>query len=188
MPYKTLFPFAMPRKILWRLLKVLPLTGIYTAQKVTFPLQISSVNVTYSVNKKSVMENFIFVKCYLFRANIGNTRTVLWNLFKFNGVRKGLRLNHKVLISQKRRIIDAAFVLSEFCFFKNQNQPSRGVLKKRCSEDMQQIYRRTPVPKCNFNKVAKQGCSPVNLLHIFRTPFPRKNSEWLLRKNEDLCL
>ena len=32
------------------------------------------------------------------------------------------------------------------------------------------------MPKCDFNKVAKQitlrhGCSPVNLLHIFRTPF-----------------
>ena len=28
--------------------------------------------------------------------------------------------------------------------------------RKRCSEDMQQIYRRTPMPKCDFNKVAKQ--------------------------------
>ena len=25
-----------------------------------------------------------------------------------------------------------------------------------CSENMQQIYRRMPMPKCNFNKVAKQ--------------------------------
>ena len=28
-----------------------------------------------------------------------------------------------------------------------QKQPSRGVLMKRCSENMQQIYRRTPMPK-----------------------------------------
>ena len=35
-------------------------------------------------------------------------------------------------------------------------QPSRGVLKKRCSENIQQIYRRTPMSKCDFNKVAKQ--------------------------------
>ena len=34
-----------------------------------------------------------------------------------------------------------------------QKQPSRGVLKKRCSENMTQIYRRTPMPKCDFNKV-----------------------------------
>ena len=30
-----------------------------------------------------------------------------------------------------------------------------GVLKKRCSENMQQIYRRTPMLKCDFSKVAK---------------------------------
>ena len=41
------------------------------------------------------------------------------------------------------------------------------------------------MPKCNFNKVAieialRHRCSPVNLLHIFRTPFPRKTSGRLL--------
>ena len=35
-------------------------------------------------------------------------------------------------------------------------QPSRGVPIKSCSENMQRIYRRTPMPKCDFNKVAKQ--------------------------------
>ena len=34
-----------------------------------------------------------------------------------------------------------------------QKQPSIGVLIKRCSENMQQIYRRRNVPKCDFNKV-----------------------------------
>ena len=33
-----------------------------------------------------------------------------------------------------------------------QKQPSRGVPKKRCSENMQQSYRRTPMLKCDFNK------------------------------------
>ena len=37
-----------------------------------------------------------------------------------------------------------------------QNQPSRGVLKKKCSEYIQQIYRRTPMSKCDFNEVAQQ--------------------------------
>ena len=32
----------------------------------------------------------------------------------------------------------------------------QAVLGKRCSENMQQIYRRTPMPKCDFNKVALQ--------------------------------
>ena len=37
-----------------------------------------------------------------------------------------------------------------------QKQPSRGILKNRCSENIQQIYRRTPMPKCYFNKVAME--------------------------------
>ena len=39
---------------------------------------------------------------------------------------------------------------------KTQKQPSRGVLRKRCSENMLQIYRRTPMPDVNFNKFAKK--------------------------------
>ena len=31
-----------------------------------------------------------------------------------------------------------------------------GVLRKRFSENMHRIYRRTPMPKCDLNKVAKQ--------------------------------
>ena len=39
-------------------------------------------------------------------------------------------------------------------------------LRKRCSENMQLIYTRTPV------KITRRhGCSPVNLLDIFKTPF-----------------
>ena len=38
---------------------------------------------------------------------------------------------------------------------KLQKQPPRGVLKKRCSENMQLIYRITSMPKCDFKKVAK---------------------------------
>ena len=56
---------------------------------------------------------------------------------------------------------------------------STRVLIKRFSGNMQQIYRRTPTPKCDFNKIALQLCwshtsawvFPVNLLHIFRTAY-----------------
>ena len=37
-----------------------------------------------------------------------------------------------------------------------QKQPFKGFPSKRCSENMQQIYGRTAMPKCYFNKVAKQ--------------------------------
>ena len=32
----------------------------------------------------------------------------------------------------------------------------QSVLRKRCSKSIQQIYRSTPIPKFDFNKVAKQ--------------------------------
>ena len=37
-----------------------------------------------------------------------------------------------------------------------QKQPPTGVLRRRCSENIQQIYRRTPKPKSDFNKVTLQ--------------------------------
>ena len=37
---------------------------------------------------------------------------------------------------------------------------------------------------CNFIEITLQfGCSPVNLLHIFRTPFPKNTTEGLLLKS-----
>ena len=75
------------------------------------------------------------------------------------------------------------------CHSKNeQKQPSRGVLNKRCSENMQQIYRRTPIPKCNFNKVALQLYWNRTLAWVFsckfagyfRSTFRRNTSGWLL--------
>ena len=66
-----------------------------------------------------------------------------------------------------------------------QKQPSISFLRKRCSKNMQQIYPKTPMLKCDFNRVALQrkatllkphfgiGIFPVNLLHFFRTPVPK---------------
>ena len=38
--------------------------------------------------------------------------------------------------------------------YNEQKQSSRGVLKKKYSKNMQQMYRRKPRSKCDFNKVA----------------------------------
>ena len=55
---------------------------------------------------------------------------------------------------------------------------------------MQKIYRRTPMPKCDFRTLLCNfieitiwhGCSPANLSHIFRTSFSNNTSGWLLLK------
>ena len=47
-------------------------------------------------------------------------------------------------------------LLEFFISLQVQKQPPRGVSRKRCSENMPQIYWRTPMPKCDFNKVALQ--------------------------------
>ena len=60
---------------------------------------------------------------------------------------------------------------------KEQKQPTRGVLRKRCFENMHQTYRRTPY---------RTWISPVNLLHIFKTPFPKNTSGGMLLKLKNL--
>ena len=61
------------------------------------------------------------------------------------------------LVKKIEVIILAFFPLRNVTkIFVMQKEPSRGVLRKRCSENMQPIYRRTHMPKCDINKVAKQ--------------------------------
>ena len=54
-----------------------------------------------------------------------------------------------------------------------QKQTFRGVLNKRCFEKMQRNF--------NFIEIIlRHWSSPVNLLHIFRTSFPKNTSGWRL--------
>ena len=57
-----------------------------------------------------------------------------------------------------------SFSLVAFVFWAKQKQSSRGVFKKRCSEDMQQIYWRTLMLKCDFSKVAKQLYHDISVI------------------------
>ena len=43
------------------------------------------------------------------------------------------------------------------------------------SENMQQSYYRTPMPKCDIEITFRHGFFPANFLHIFTAPFPKKN-------------
>ena len=75
--------------------------------------------------------------------------------------------------------------IENHAYSNRQKQPSRGVLRERCSKNMQQIYRRTPM-QSNFIEITLQhGCSPVNLLHIFGTRFPKNTSGRLLLIQDD---
>ena len=92
------------------------------------------------------------------------------------------KLINKIGLKNFRNMI----FIFEIIFEPVQKQAHRGVPRKRCSENMQQIYRRTPMPKCDSTKVAieirlRHGCSPVNLLHIFGIPF-LKNTSGRLRR------
>ena len=73
-------------------------------------------------------------------------------------------------------------IIVNFVLTECRSSSSEVFLGKWGSEILQQIYRRTPMSKCDFNKIAKQhcnckeiklrhGCSPANLLCIFSTPF-----------------
>ena len=95
-----------------------------------------------------------------------------------------LNLNKMHLFGLSFILYSSSFIKLEILvgtrFLWVQKQPSRGVYKKRCYENMHQIYSRTPMPKRDFNKVARHGYFPVNLQHIFRTLLPRYTSWWLL--------
>ena len=91
-------------------------------------------------------------------------------------------------IIQSRKCIHLLMIQNGETWHYFQKQLLRGVPWKRCSKNMQQIYRRTPMPKSDFNKVAKQfywnytsvlvlSCKSVA---YFQNTFPRKPSEWLL--------
>ena len=75
-----------------------------------------------------------------------------------------------------------------------QKQSSRGVLGKRCSENIQQIYKITPMSKCDFHKVF-QRCSketmfwkhPANLQdNTHEVWLPSKCKETLLKSHLDM--
>ena len=72
--------------------------------------------------------------------------------------------------------------------FNTQKQLPRGVPEKGVPKTSSKFTGKHPCRSaisikllCNFIKITLgHGCSPVNLLHIFRTPFLKNSSGWLL--------
>ena len=88
------------------------------------------------------------------------------------------------------------FIVKKFHLLSEQS--SEDVLKKRYSENLQQIFRRPPMPKLQHTvkEIAKQfywnhslvWVFFVNVLHIFRTPFPKNTFGGLLLRCEMLFI
>ena len=53
-------------------------------------------------------------------------------------------------------IFSEGHIVAKPCYwhYRQSEAALQRVLRKSCSEIMQQIYRRTQMPKCDFNKVA----------------------------------
>ena len=50
-------------------------------------------------------------------------------------------------------------------------QPSRGVPRKRCFENMQHVYRKTRMPKCDLKKISKKNYCNHTLVWVFSCKF-----------------
>ena len=75
---------------------------------------------------------------------------------KFEAKSAALKSNFHVYLKHfGENKLESSFFDARY-LIKVQKQPPRVVPWKRYSENMQQIYRRTPMPKCDFNKVALQ--------------------------------
>ena len=62
-----------------------------------------------------------------------------------------------------------------FCII-TKKQPARGVLRKRCSVNMRQIYRRTPMPKCELGETFTKQFSSCTL----REKYPNTEFFWFV--------
>ena len=107
----------------------------------------------------------------------------IWWLPKVSWVVKYLMNNSVCVLSSDYSVY---YILLHVALYFQKQSP-RCVLSKRCSKNMQQIYRKTLLLKCDLNLQSnfieitlRHRCSPVNLLHIFKTPFSKNTSGWLL--------
>ena len=85
--------------------------------------------------KQSLSENFFF--CAVIQ---GTNSVVLMQVVRYSGSMIVWIIFKKICYTKMFKI----------CF---QKWLSKRVPKKKCSANMQQIYRRAPMPKCDFNKV-----------------------------------
>ena len=107
-------------------------------------------NTSYSEFFRSVFLTF-GVNTDQINSEYGHIYTAIAKPYQRNKTSLLERSNEEEMI---RRVLRGNTFQNICCF--NHRQSSRGVLRWRYSENMHQIYRRTPMPKFNFNTSAKQ--------------------------------
>ena len=101
----------------------------------------------YIFHKKimSIVFPYIYIySTYIYIASNSGQVKVVSNDLRF------LICSPMVILFLKKKFSNSFIKLAEWL----QKQPSRCVIRKRCFKNMQKIYRRTPIPKCDFNKIA----------------------------------
>ena len=95
----------------------------------------------------------------------------------------------EIFAERGRMWINVLMVCLIFLNYFIQKQPSRGVLRKRCSENTQQIYRRTPMPKCDFMGGLLQICCIFSEHLFLRTRldgcFCSYKNTWIVFQNNE---
>ena len=71
-----------------------------------------------------------------------------------------VKMKPKIKLANVTKKVWTCFISSDD---NSQKQPSRDILRKRYSENIQQIYIRIPMPNCDFNKVGKKRAASEQL-------------------------
>ena len=75
-----------------------------------------------------------------------NVMKIFMNIFCLSFSFRGMKIDSFPFLSLASISVQLESALNSLY----QRQPSRGVLRKMCSENVQQIYRITPMPKCDL--------------------------------------
>ena len=103
----------------------------------------------------NVFENFISFFILSWKGNFFRFKTSFFKMFFGKTYCKAIEYKAKLFLI-------SVIVFDSLSMWKVerrkdvQKQPPIGAPRKRCSKNLQQIYRKTPMPRCNFNKVLKQ--------------------------------
>ena len=86
-------------------------------------------------------------------------------------------VNQRWIKEDSVQLFDTNLKATDGINMERKKKPFRVVLRKSCSENMQQIYRRTPISKCdcvicNFIEIAlRHGCSLYEFAAYFQNTF-----------------